>query len=609
MRFARRAAFWFGAALLSICLSATGKAFAEGVASGAPSNRASASVNARLAISLFGGSTLAKNRRWAAVSRPKQYKKPVTIISPTTGSTVSGTVPISVQVSSAVVWINFYVDGSYLASGPPYTYNWNSTTVPNGSHVLSVTAYGSANTSIGTSRVTVTVNNTNTSPTPTLTPTKTATPTVTPTATATPTVTQTATPTATPLAHYVDNSGSPACSDSGSGSSPSAPWCTVARAVSAVATFSPGEQVLFKCGDSWNDQFTIPTATHGTAGNNIVIGHYGSNCVLPNGGYTATLPTFNGGSTRAHGIYATINDSISYVTIDGFNIHDTTLGGINIVAYRGSKPGLIIKNNLVHQTGPGACGGCGSPNDSGSYDENAGISFDDDGSGNGLSYSDNVQILNNTVWDTGGHNTLRVHYDGGTSMLVDGNTVGPGCLHNCIDVKGINGTISHNIATCPSASARGVQCDPLNAGFYSENPAVIAGTHGHWLNNVAYDVSVGFQVQGPYPNAPIMYNNTIYGTTLYGMYFGCTDIMGDIRKNLLQGTIAHASSCISIWDYNDNFNSTGGMSGVNDINIDPAYVAPTATPPDFHTTNSTVNTVGVGSSVTPQAYLGAMGPP
>jgi hypothetical protein len=126
---------------------------------------------------------------------------------------------------------------------------------------------------------------------------------------------------------------------------------------------------------------------------------------------------------------------------------------------------------------------------------------------------------------------------------------------------------------------------------------------------VAHHVPLGFQVQGPKPNAPILYNNTVYATTAYGLYFGCTDILGDVRKNCLQGAIGSASSCISTWDYNDNYDATGHLNGPNDIDIEPGYVAPDETPPDFHTTDLTVNALGSGSSVTPQAYIGAMGPP
>jgi len=63
-----------------------------------------------------------------------------------------------VAASSSVKWVNVYIDGSYFASSPPYTFSWDSTKVANGSHTISV----SANTRsgiIGRDSVTVTVTN------------------------------------------------------------------------------------------------------------------------------------------------------------------------------------------------------------------------------------------------------------------------------------------------------------------------------------------------------------------------------------------------------------------------------------------------------------------
>jgi hypothetical protein len=409
--------------------------------------------------------------------------------------------------------------------------------------------------------------------------------------------------------HYVDNSPSAGCSDAGAGTSPSAPWCTVAKAAASLPSFAPGDSVLFKCDDRWNEQFTVPSGVHGRPGRNIVIGHYGSNCMLPKGGYTSVLPVIDGGSMLARGIFIPDKSAASYVTIDGFDVRNTTLGGINVIAYRGNKPGIVIENNNVHQVGPGACSGCGSPNDSGRYgQENAGISFSDYGSGDGMSYSDGVKILRNTVWDTGGHNTMRVHFDGSPDLLVEGNTVGPGCIHNCIDTKGINGTVSHNIATCPDARARGGQCGPRNAGFYSENNAVVAGTHPHWEYNIAHHIGIGFQCQGPKPNDPVLYNNTIYATTAYGLYFGCTSGGGDVRKNIISGKIANAAQCITTWDYNDTYGAWGALSGPHDISVNPSFAAPDSIPPDFHTLNVTINGLGASISITPQAFVGAVGP-
>lgn len=521
---------------------------------------------------------------------------PVVIItSPTTGSTVSGTVSFSAQVSSAVLWANFYVDGNWVYSSPPYTYNWNSTTVSNGSHVLSVTAFGSSNTSIGTSAVNVTVSN-GTSATQTATPTSTATPTV----------------------HYVDNSGSSACSDSGDGSSPSTPWCTVSKVVSVIASFSPGSEVLFKCGDTWNEQMSIPTGVHGTAIQPITIGHYGTNCVLPNQTYSATLPVINGGGVRTYGIFAD-GVSVSYLVIDGFEVTETTRAGIGFLTPGCSgMPGIVIKNNLVHHfnagaytgatEGPDSNGYCTSsppggpgPCDPNTYDHDMGVGFNDDcGSGG----QDGVQILYNTVYDSGGHNTMRVHYDASPNVLVDHNLVGPGCFHNCIDTKGISGMVSNNITTCPASSVRGHQCGAGNAGYYTENTATWV-SYPKWWNNLAFDIGLGIQVENANSH-PQLYNNTLYDTYGNAGLYMSTCSNGDVEKNLLSGTIFHNG--VTTWNYNDDFGTTAAPVGANDVSVDPQYVAPTATRPDFHTQNATVNALGASDPVTLDAFLGAMGP-
>ncbi len=111
----------------------------------------------------------------------------VQITAPATSASVSGTVSIVLQKTSNVVWINAYVDGHYLASTPPSTLSWISTTVANGSHVISAIGYSSAGAVLGTATVTVTVQNGGSSPTPIATSTVVATSTAvaTPTATAT----------------------------------------------------------------------------------------------------------------------------------------------------------------------------------------------------------------------------------------------------------------------------------------------------------------------------------------------------------------------------------------------------------------------------------------
>lgn len=83
----------------------------------------------------------------------------VNLTSPTNRNTVSGLVTIACAVSNQVVWVDFYIDGTYLASSPPYIHDWDSRTVSNGTHTISVTAFGNNSAILGSSSVSVNVAN------------------------------------------------------------------------------------------------------------------------------------------------------------------------------------------------------------------------------------------------------------------------------------------------------------------------------------------------------------------------------------------------------------------------------------------------------------------
>src|SRR5580658_1584530 len=85
----------------------------------------------------------------------------VAITSPSNGSTISGTVTVTVSMASGTSWCNLYVDGAYKSSTPPSTLYWQTTGVSNGTHNLSVTAYGQNGNNLGSSTSTVTVANSN----------------------------------------------------------------------------------------------------------------------------------------------------------------------------------------------------------------------------------------------------------------------------------------------------------------------------------------------------------------------------------------------------------------------------------------------------------------
>ena len=83
----------------------------------------------------------------------------VTITSPSSGSTVSGTVNIAYTEGSGVAWVNTYIDGNYLASSPPASVSWSSGSVSNGNHTISAKAYNSSGSQLGSASVAVTTAN------------------------------------------------------------------------------------------------------------------------------------------------------------------------------------------------------------------------------------------------------------------------------------------------------------------------------------------------------------------------------------------------------------------------------------------------------------------
>ena len=108
------------------------------------------------------------------------------ITAPANGAIVNGTVTIATAESSNVSWINVFVDNVWVASNSPtalrpYSVSWDSTTVQDGKHSVSVTGYSSRNSVIAKTAITVIVLNQQTiatpSPTPTITPAPAPTPT------------------------------------------------------------------------------------------------------------------------------------------------------------------------------------------------------------------------------------------------------------------------------------------------------------------------------------------------------------------------------------------------------------------------------------------------
>jgi len=88
----------------------------------------------------------------------------VSISAPTAGSTVSGTATIRADASDDVdvVGVQFFVDGTAIAAedtAVPYAFNWNTTTVADGTHTLTAVARDDAGNLTTSADTVVTVSN------------------------------------------------------------------------------------------------------------------------------------------------------------------------------------------------------------------------------------------------------------------------------------------------------------------------------------------------------------------------------------------------------------------------------------------------------------------
>jgi hypothetical protein len=428
-------------------------------------------------------------------------------------------------------------------------------------------------------------------------------------------------------------------SDSNSGLCTSSPWQSIAKVVSMEASFKPGDNIKFLGGDVWNEELTLNNV-HGSsaAGGQITFTYYetaltGTKQPVIDGCPSTGCSTH--GRNSGPSISACVSadqqiipgTSVTYVTINGFECRNTSEYGIDFRVESTPMPGVVISNNYIHNTGAGAFIGNTSkkgPYDDGHYANQ--LNAEDDTAG--LSGGDSFQILNNIVNHCGGHNCLQVHYDTG-APLVQGNRVGPGCVHNCIDTKGVGngllatplvGRILNNYVTCPG-------CSNGTAAYYTEN-TYNPSEEITYENNIAYNAPIAFQAETggscPASASPCAinaqyYNNTAYQLSQFNFIdSSCTNHTLDIEKNIIDTSNVdiHTGSCASVtWSTNDvvPVNMSGVPSNeINDINNDPSFCGASLSPPnfanvsDFSPMDSTVSSYGTNDKVTSDSYLGAV---
>jgi hypothetical protein len=132
--------------------------------------------------------------------------------------------------------------------------------------------------------------------------------------------------------YYVSTTGS----DTNPGTQ-TQPWKTIAKV--SASSFSPGDSILFKRGETWNETLIPPSS--GSAGNPITFGAYG----------TGDLPTIDGSGRN----YC-VDGKKDYITIT--NLHFTSPNKYAIAHTRWtadgkevSTPGWVIKNSKFTKCG------------------------------------------------------------------------------------------------------------------------------------------------------------------------------------------------------------------------------------------------------------------
>jgi hypothetical protein len=116
-------------------------------------------------LAILGCSWTSPDQASAQILPPLPGDLIVTITSPSSGATVSGTITVSASISpvgALVGGVQFKLDGANLGAedtSAPYSVSWNTTTKSNGSHTLTAVARDALGLLYTSSPVTVTVSN------------------------------------------------------------------------------------------------------------------------------------------------------------------------------------------------------------------------------------------------------------------------------------------------------------------------------------------------------------------------------------------------------------------------------------------------------------------
>lgn len=276
---------------------------------------------------------------------------------------------------------------------------------------------------------------------------------------------------------YVDNSGTPPCSDVPGNGSEANPWCTISYAASQI---SGGDVVEVKTG-TYDNPGVIIDGLNGTSGAPTTFKAFGTDTPLIQGAgvHTGRVRINNASWAVIEGFELTLMnhcifvDNSTNVTVRNNHCHNIGQEGIHF--FNNSSPGTIDNNQI---------------NDTGEFNELNGEGvYVGTGSAGPADSTNNVTVKNNLIFNV-------------THEAVD---IKPG-THDCI----VENNIIHDANTEPTwpnfwgaiqieESTAGVQdwpSDPLhivrNNTVYNSKTAIRLGTGVTCYNNVVYNVPATF---------------------------------------------------------------------------------------------------------------------
>ena len=344
---------------------------------------------------------------------------------------------------------------------------------------------------------------------------------------------------------YVDNSGSPACSDSTTSGSQTKPWCTVNYGVSHI---NSGDTLYVKNG-TYNEGFTI-TGPSGTAAAHTVISAYpGHTPILKGSGFSSGRMKITGGCSYIdfigfeitnynQGLYldddAGTSTPCTNLLVSGIHIHDVGQEGLAVRA--GAATGarnFVIQNSEIDHTGR-----------LGSVHNGEGMYV---GASSGTDNTNGVTILDNKIHDTQDE-CIELKGDS-HDIVVDGNNI-YSCLSPGSSFGNNGGAIEidepRNSSTNPNHIIRNNVVHDLALASGITKRGIRAGTGATIYNNVLYNIASSYTC--------ILSNTANYNRIVYHNTIDCTTANAFVNS----GTTADSKNNI-------------GPNTTNNVAINSAY--------------------------------------